>query len=415
MSIRLRLGPADIVSARFAISPLWEVGNAVRLLTRPELSGYHEPWLASVQPELDSVDLSAVMALHPPGAGWVPDFMTPPPRRVSPTVEQQLAEVARTPLQFVTSELERARPGQTDLAARAVIDELLADPAAGLARVCAQLAEAWRVLVAPSWPRIRELVAADLAHRARIMAAHGFGAAVDDLHARVRWTGDAIAVQDPARVEHVVAGAGLILQPSAFSWPAVIVILDAGPAILVYPARGVAVLWRTGVVEAPVALARLLGPHPGEAARRPGRAALHHRAGAASRTRRTRRFRPSAGASRLGPPRPPAGGPRGALRAHAARRRPRRRRRAGEVGSSRARATLRAHAPARAPRRRPPAARTPPRPPPISYSISQISPAVKTRIMRHLVPQRLPGARCATCATCDSATGTSTIVDAPAS
>ncbi len=69
MSIRLRLGPADIVSARFAISPLWEVGNAVRLLTRPELSGYHEPWLASVQPELDSVDLSAVMALHPPGAG----------------------------------------------------------------------------------------------------------------------------------------------------------------------------------------------------------------------------------------------------------------------------------------------------------------------------------------------------------
>ena len=150
MSIRLRLGPADIVSARFAISPLWEVGNAVRLLTRPEMSGYHAPWLASVQPELDSVDLSAVMALHPPGAGWVPDFMTPPPRRVSPTVEQQLAEVARTPLHFVTSELERTRPGQTDLAARAVIDELLADPAAGLARICAQLAEAWRVLVAPS-------------------------------------------------------------------------------------------------------------------------------------------------------------------------------------------------------------------------------------------------------------------------
>ena len=115
------------------------------------------------------------------------------------------------------------------------------------------------MLVAPSWPRIRELVAADLAHRARTMAAHGFGAAVDDLHARVRWTGDAISVQDPARVEHAVAGAGLILQPSAFSWPAVIVILDAGPAILVYPARGVAVLWRTGAVEAPAALARLLG------------------------------------------------------------------------------------------------------------------------------------------------------------
>ena len=49
MAIRLLLGPADIVSARFAISPLWEVTNAVRLLTRPAASGYHAPWLASVQ------------------------------------------------------------------------------------------------------------------------------------------------------------------------------------------------------------------------------------------------------------------------------------------------------------------------------------------------------------------------------
>jgi DNA-binding transcriptional ArsR family regulator len=259
MAIRLVLGPADIVSARFAISPLWEVGNAVRLLTRPSMSGYHAPWLESVQPELHAVDLSALTALHPPGAGWVPDFMTPPPRRVSPTVEGQLAEVARTPLRLVTTELERTRSDQTDPVARSIIDDLLADPAAGLKRVCEQLAEAWRVLVAPSWPRIRELVAADLAHRARTMAAHGFGAAVDDLHARVRWTGDAVSVQDPSRVEHVVAGAGLILQPSAFSWPAVIVVLDTGPAILIYPARGVGVLWRTGSVAAPAALARLLG------------------------------------------------------------------------------------------------------------------------------------------------------------
>ncbi len=259
MAIRLLLGPADIVGARFAISPLWEVTNAVRLLTQPGTGGYHAPWLASVQPELQSVDLSALMALHPP-AGWVPDFMTPPPHVVSPTVERQLAEVARTPSARVKLELERTRHDQTDPAARAIIDELLADPLAGLERVCRQIADAWRVLVAPSWPRIRELVAADLAHRARIMAAHGFGAAVDDLHARVRWTGDAISVQHDARLEHAVDGAGLILQPSAFSWPSVLLVAEpGGPAILVYPARGVAVLWRIGSVAAPAALARLLG------------------------------------------------------------------------------------------------------------------------------------------------------------
>ena len=259
MAIRLLLGPADIVGARFAISPLWEVTNAVRLLTRPGTSGYHAPWLASVQAELESVDVSALTALHP-AAGWVPDFMTPPPHGVSPTVDRQLAEVARTPPTRVALELERTRPDQTDPAARAVIDDLLANPAAGLERICRQLADAWRVLVAPSWPRLRELVAADLAHRARIMAAHGFGAAVDDLHARVRWTGDAISVQHDTRMEHAVAGAGLILQPSAFSWPAVVLVVESGsPSVLVYPARGVAALWRTGTVEAPAALAGLLG------------------------------------------------------------------------------------------------------------------------------------------------------------
>ena len=58
MAIHLRLGPADIVSTRFAISPLWEVGNAVRLLTRPALSGYHAPWLESVQPDIVMTDIS---------------------------------------------------------------------------------------------------------------------------------------------------------------------------------------------------------------------------------------------------------------------------------------------------------------------------------------------------------------------
>jgi DNA-binding transcriptional ArsR family regulator len=260
VAIRLQLDPADVVGVRFAISPLWEVTNAVRRLTRHGDGGYHAGWLEDARGAAAAADLSALTAVHPAGAGWVPDFLTPPPRVAHPQVERQIAEVARTPLRRIAAELQRTRGDQTDPAAAAVLDELLADPAAARTRLCAQLREAWRLLIAPAWPRLRDLLDADVAFRARALAAEGIGAAVDGIHERLRFEGGAVAIQHDSRIEHDVAGAGLVLQPSIFSWPSVITVLDPdGPAILVYPARGVATLWREQALDAPVALARLLG------------------------------------------------------------------------------------------------------------------------------------------------------------
>jgi hypothetical protein len=260
MAIRIVLEPSDVVGVRFAMSPIWETTNAVRLLTRGGDGGYHAAWLDDARAAAATADLSALRAVNPPGAGWVPDFLTPPPRRAHPRFGDQVAEMARTPLARVVEELARTRPDQTEPAAAAVLDELLADPEAGLARLCAQLRDAWRLLLEPSWPRLRDLLDADLAFRAQAVAAGGLGAAVAAIHDRVRWADGAIAVQHDARIEHAVRGAGLVLQPSAFSWPSVLTLLDPdGPAILVYPVRGIAGLWRSPALEAPVALARLLG------------------------------------------------------------------------------------------------------------------------------------------------------------
>ncbi len=260
MAIRLELDPADVVGVRFAISPLWEVTNAVRRLTRPGDGGYHAAWIEVASGAAATADLSALTAVHPVGSGWVPDFLTPPPRVAHPRVDRQIAEVARTPVARVTAELQRTRGDQTDPAAGAVLDELLADPAAARGRLCAQLRDAWRLLIEPSWPRLRDLLDADLAFRARSLAAEGIGAAVDGIHDRLRFQDGALVIQHDDRIEHAVAGAGLVLQPSAFSWPSLVTVLDPdGPAILVYPARGVATLWREQALEPPVALARLLG------------------------------------------------------------------------------------------------------------------------------------------------------------
>jgi hypothetical protein len=260
MAIRIVLEPSDIAGVRFAASPIWETTNAVRLLTRPGDGGYHASWLAEARAAAASSDLSALMAVHPPGAGWVPDFLTPPPRRAHPRFDHQVGEVARTPLARVGEELSRTLPDQTDPAAGAVLAELLADPERGRARLCEQLHEAWRLLIEPWWPRLRDVLDADLAFRARTFAGEGLGATVDAIHDRVRWADGAIAVQHDARIEHPVRGAGLVLQPSAFSWPAVLTVLDPdGPAILVYPVRGIAGLWHGPALAPPAALARLLG------------------------------------------------------------------------------------------------------------------------------------------------------------
>jgi DNA-binding transcriptional ArsR family regulator len=57
-----------------------------------------------------------------------------------------------------------------------------------------------------------------------------------------------------------LAGEGLVLMPSAFIWPGVVLMLDLPwQPTLIYPARGIAGLWQAPAAKPPAALGRLLG------------------------------------------------------------------------------------------------------------------------------------------------------------
>ncbi|MEV0406146.1 hypothetical protein [Actinoallomurus sp. NPDC050550] len=71
---------------------------------------------------------------------------------------------------------------------RTVLDSLVADPQAGLARIVAALDGYWRVAVAPYWPRIRALLHADLAHRLQGLSAGGVRQLLRNLHPAVSST-----------------------------------------------------------------------------------------------------------------------------------------------------------------------------------------------------------------------------------
>jgi DNA-binding transcriptional ArsR family regulator len=258
----LRADAADLLTARFALSPLWELGSAVRITHRAEGRSWHEGWLGAIRDRPSPDDVAVLHALQPV-RGYTPDFLAPPPTGPGTAFAEELARVAGTPLDQVEGELRRCRADGADASARTVLDGLIADPAAARSRIVAALDQCWGALLAPHWPRLQSLLDRDIAYRARRLADSGLVGLLDDLHPDVRFRDGAVQVDWRRRgnsQERDVSGAGLVLMPSAFVWPRPRAILDRPwQPTVVYPVRGIDELWRSRRVDVPVALAGVLG------------------------------------------------------------------------------------------------------------------------------------------------------------
>ncbi|WP_436739794.1 DUF5937 family protein [Streptomyces sp. BBFR102] len=262
MSVRLEVGSADLLRCRFALSPLWETVAAVRTLAEPRRQAYHRPWLREVAAGHDPAR-TAPLALLLPRTGSTPDFLTPPPTGPHADIEEELGRVAATPLVQVEAELRRTLhgPGRDGPPPAQAAARLLADPGRTLRELTELLRDCWRNLLAPRWARVRDLLEADIAVRSRELAAAGLRRTLTGLHPAVGWEEPGtLRVDAPHRAVRRLGGAGLLLLPSAFVWPALTVVTDPPwQPTLIYPARGVGELWREGGPAAPRALARLLG------------------------------------------------------------------------------------------------------------------------------------------------------------
>jgi hypothetical protein len=98
----------DLLSVRFAVSPVWETQAAVQALADERGRTYHQSWLMLVRARAARLDLALLLAALP-RRGYVPDFLTPPPRTARPSLRGQLAEIRATDPAQVARELERCR------------------------------------------------------------------------------------------------------------------------------------------------------------------------------------------------------------------------------------------------------------------------------------------------------------------
>jgi DNA-binding transcriptional ArsR family regulator len=252
-----RFGRDDLLRTRFAIAPLMELLGAFYVLRRPEQYVVHRRWVEWAAPRVRDLDLSLLDVAAPYGGSYWPVFISPPPREPHPTIDAELARVRATRTDRVVAEITRRYPNGVPAAGRSLVE----DPTGALAALVDQMRAFWQAALVPRWTTISALLEAEVASRARSLVTLGSRAAFADLHPTVTWDTGVLSVyptqKQAADVE--LAGRGLLLIPSAFTWPDVWPRTDPpwDPA-LVYPPSGIGDLWQSAGPDDD-ALATLIG------------------------------------------------------------------------------------------------------------------------------------------------------------
>jgi DNA-binding transcriptional ArsR family regulator len=250
-------GLQDLARTRFAISPMYELVASLRAIREPDQAALHLPWIREAIPIAAGLDLEMPFALIPTTAGYLPDFLTPPPSTPTVSFEEELELVRTTPAAQVRNDVGWLLGGRPPPAS---VRPLLERPRSALDRLARGLEDFWRLAVEPHWPRIRALLEADLAYRSQRLTEGGPALLFTDLNPAVRWLGDRIEVDQMHEATVPLRDQGLLLVPSAFRWEKVSSITEAPwQPTLLYPARGVGLLWEPGAPEPGEGLASVLG------------------------------------------------------------------------------------------------------------------------------------------------------------
>jgi DNA-binding transcriptional ArsR family regulator len=258
--IKYRFGALDLGRVRLAVAPLYELLGSFAVLRDPDRQALHLPWVQAAQRALDGVDLGLLDTIIPgPGhvPAYVPDFLSPPPAVPVPEFAGELERVRATPPEQVLRELRAAFAGRPMPAAGRA---LLADPSAGLDAVVATLAVYWERAMAPSWPRVRALLEAEIGDRATALAEGGPLGLFADLHPDLVWRDGVLEARLPHDADSELGGRGLLLVPSAFFRAPAVTFDRPWQPTIVYPAAGAGALWEPAR-DAPgrAALGALLG------------------------------------------------------------------------------------------------------------------------------------------------------------
>ncbi|MDH6117074.1 DNA-binding transcriptional ArsR family regulator [Kitasatospora sp. GAS204A] len=258
--LRIEITADALLYSRFALSPAFELASLLRLLSGHNDRQLPPPWSARLTPQFQQLrretDLDAVLALQTDRFGA--ELIAPPPTGLGQRWEDDLSAMLRTSPAQARHEAERCIATGVVLDPRVVALLRGEDLVGSIART---LDQAWQVLLAPDWARLRAVCERDVIHRVGQLGRSGWASVLDGLHDGVTWNDNGVTVPDATPPVVTLAEDGLLLVPSVFLGPGVAAHLDgAWPKTLIYPARGTAALWSVPGSPRIDALAALMGP-----------------------------------------------------------------------------------------------------------------------------------------------------------
>ena len=255
--ILARFDTASLTRVRFAISPSLELIRSTRVLHDPGGAALHLPWIERAKQATSELDLSLLRALQRSEI-YNPDFVHPPPDGPLVDLEDELAVMMATPPEQISAEVRYA---YADRELPQVLEPFVSEPGRAIGELAELMRVYWQLCLAEDWPRIRSLLEQDVLHRARQIADGGVQRLFADLDPEVDWRDGELRVPC-SQCETVMDldDRGLLLVPSVFVWP-VVTLVTAEPwqPTLIYPARGVGMLWSPEQSAPPDALEKLLG------------------------------------------------------------------------------------------------------------------------------------------------------------
>ncbi|HTU77785.1 MAG TPA: DUF5937 family protein [Solirubrobacteraceae bacterium] len=254
--ISARFDTQAMARLRFAISPMIELIASVRTLDDPTRHALHLPWVPEALRNTRDLDLSPLYALQSSEI-YHPDFVHPLPTGPVADFKEGLAAMRALPPELIRAELRFAFQEQP---LPDVLRPFVRDPRGSVHGLAELMRSYWDRALGMHWERIRSLLEHDVLYRARQIADGGTTRLFDDLDDAVRLEDGVLYIDQCGDVTLNLDGRGLLLIPSAFVWPKVMVVTaPQWQPTLVYPARGAGMLWEPQHPAPPDALAKLVG------------------------------------------------------------------------------------------------------------------------------------------------------------
>lgn len=246
-----------LAGSRFVVSPLSETSAALSVLERaaaahPGERAWLDAHLPAYRARLAADPITALLVRCALGHRWVADFATPPPDDVPAGFAAEVAAVRNTPPDVARADVAVTLGGPLPDALRR--DDLPH-------RMAGLLEWVWTHTVAPTWPRRRRVLEADVVARTEQAGRIGWASMLGGLRPGTAWEGDGrlrINAADYPPLD--IAGGRLVFVPVTHDSRWVAWVRD-GPGqryAVVYPCSGA--LAEGGASRAPRALERLLGP-----------------------------------------------------------------------------------------------------------------------------------------------------------